>query len=123
MATGWSLSIGYNSGYSYNGDDQEAWDELVRVTKKLCEHPERIEAEAYAYGAPLADPNGETLFSYCERYREQQGGTITINQDQRVIHQIASGDRAMKEYVRRAFCRLILQDMHRLNIEVNLIVA
>ncbi len=118
--TGYSFSIGYLSGASYKGDTDEAWQELVKCVETLRTQPERIVTEARRLDAPEHCEHGCcTLFSLAQAYQNHDA-TLVIHHDAHTIDQYASGDRMVKEHVRRAFCRLVLEDMHRKGIEINL---
>ena len=126
MGTAYTITIGYLSGYSYGGDKDDAWDELVQCVEALREQPERLVAEARRLNAPETCNYGCcTLENVAETYRAAftHGNPLTINYDQRYIMQMATGDRAQKEHVRRAFCRLLIEEMHRKGIEVCLTVS
>jgi hypothetical protein len=128
--TGYYIEIGYLSGYSWRGTPEAAWDELKASVVYRCDHPEHIVAEAVRLGAVENDD----LREHAEEYRGRRDLTLKIVEQPRTlaeeqegfepyIQQFASGDRVTKEIVRRAFCRLVIEDMHRLGIEVNLKVA
>lgn len=128
--TGYHISIGYLSGY----DKEEAWEVLKRVVLELCNAPARIAEEAMRFGM-----NGAVAREYAEAYRgaslESRGtedSTLRIIEANPVeetkpeIMQLASGggpSRIYKEQMRRAFCRLVMDEMHKLEIEININVA
>lgn len=123
--TGYYIEIGYLSGYSGPADLDQAWDSLKNVVAILREQPANIVGEAMRVeGGSL-----RKLLPFAERYHPKfTDGTIEVNDAERQITQLASsgnGDaaRVVKEQVRRAFCRLVIQEMHRRGIEVNLCVA
>lgn len=128
MSTGYTIEIGYISGYSWNGNREDAWLLLAGAASIIAKHPQFIEEEALRFGAPKVCPCGcgATLKEHCEVYQHEyitDGGPLLIDHEKQVIFQMASGNREMKEHVRRAFCRLILYEMHKLGIEVNIIVT
>lgn len=129
MSTSYYIELGYNGGFSSQLDRDEQWEVLKSAVLEIREHPERIWDEARAFGAPEEDDDGETLESYCERYRPpatDQTIYVEDTADRRYVVQMASGGepaRLMKEHVRRAFCRLVIYAMHRQSIEVNLTVS
>lgn len=128
MGTGYLLSIGYLSGSGYKGESDKAWDELVNAVETLRLQPERIMAEARRLGADETCSEGCcTLRGMAEAYRENldnHDGTLIIHAEEQTIMQLATGgDRSLKEQVRRAFCRLVIEDMHRQGIEVCLEVT
>ena len=118
--TGYTFSIGYLSGYGYQGSTDEAWQELVIVVDSLRKRPDRIATEARRLGAPEQCEQGCcTLMTLALAYQNHDA-TLVIRHDEQRVDQYASGDRVLKEHVRRAFCRLVIEDMHRLGIDVNL---
>lgn len=134
--TGYYLEIGY---CSQGPDLEEAWEILKQVVREICDRPGQIAKEAErclpAFGIPVPDLN--TVSDYLERYRlidDNQDLTIFIEETPRDpgnkefkprIVQYASGGepgRKLKEHLRRAFCRLVIEKMHKREIEVNLSV-
>lgn len=125
--TGYYIESGYQSGCSR----EEAWEEIKRITNYLCEHPSLIAEEALNFRAP-AIADDETILEFALKYKERTDLTIRIiedevdGEDRRHVVQYASGggqSRVMKEHLRRAFCRLVLTEMHRRGMEVNITVA
>lgn len=128
--TGYHISIGYLSDY----DKDEAWEVLKNVALDLCHAPVRIADEAITYGMGV-----DIALEYAEAYRgasiETHGtedSTLRIvegnaaEKAQPQIMQLAGGvgeSRTTKEAVRRAFCRLVMREMHKLGIEININVA
>lgn len=120
--TGYTLTAGYQSG----GNKADAWQRLKQTALRLCETPDAIAAEV-----ERLEPgrySGEERAEYAAAYALRQDLTITFRDDpdDPAIHQSASGGgrgRELKEAMRRAFCRLVIEAMHRERIEVNMIVA
>lgn len=91
---------------------------------RLVEEVKRIESVSY---------NTETLMPYARAYVGDQDITIRVEEEEDetygklpVIRQSASGggeSREIKEAFRRAFCRLVLQEMHRSQMEVSISVT
>jgi hypothetical protein len=128
--TGYYLSSGYNSGYSVReGAPVDGWEKLKEIALRLCSQPEKIVDEAIKFGAPpICEDGCCTLLDYAMRYQPQDDGTFKIHEsenddDEAYIAMHASGDRELKEHIRRAFCRLVIYEMHKLGLEVNLSVA
>lgn len=126
MATGYTLELGYQSGYSSHAD---AWEALKAYALYLCDHPAEIYDEARKFGAPDA-LDGERLMDYAARYHGAVDLTLVIQDpegdEKGHVYQCASGGapaRVLKEHLRRAFCRLVIAEMHRKGIEVNLTVS
>jgi hypothetical protein len=132
--TGYYLSIGYISGYSFRGNRELAWVQLKTLALSLCSHPERITASVMEI-EPKRLRNGarglfaDELDSFCKQYSIRDDATIKfVEGSDPYISMLASsgnGDRAreIKERVRRAFCRLLILEAHKLGIEVELKVA
>ncbi len=129
--TGYHISIGYLS----SGDKDEAWVALKDVVAKLCAEPAIIGMEALRYGM-----RAENVREYAEAYRSfsvetgrTEDSTLVIKEadpdDPESYHQVmqlAGGggeSRGLKEAMRRAFCRLVLEEMHRQEYEININVA
>jgi len=119
MSTGYHIEVGYNSVHS----KEEVAEKLVEVVHAICEEPESIVGNArLVEGAVMP-------MEYAESYRKPwQDLTIKIIDKDGLpsVMQMASGggvERGYKEAMRRAFSRLVIQEMHRCGMEVNLIVA
>jgi hypothetical protein len=52
MATGYILSIGYLSGYSYRGNRDEAWQQLKAAAQSIALQPALVAQEARKFDAP-----------------------------------------------------------------------
>lgn len=129
--TGYHISIGYMSG---GPDKEEAWEILKQVVLDLCNAPARIADEAISFGMDRA-----TAIEYADAYvgasianRGTQDSTLRIieaddkEETPPQIMQLAGGtdpSRSTKEAMRRAFCRLVMYEMHKREIEININVA
>lgn len=116
--TSYHLEAGYNSGHA----KEDVAETLLAVAKAICAQPELILAEVKRVEGLVVAAD------FAESYREPwQDATIKIIQGERLqVMQLASGGgeaRDYKEAMRRAFCRLVIERMHREQMEVNLIVA
>lgn len=122
--TSYHISIGYCGG---SGTADGAFEKLVTATRALCADPKHIEAEARRLGATEADREGVTIGDYVATYLEldigQAGHPVRIDAEREEVIQWASTSDGLKYHVRRAFVRLLIEDMHRQCIEVNLHVA
>lgn len=123
MATGYTLQVGYLSA----GNREEAWREMKAITAALRADPSAITREVLRLES---GHTSESLDDYAEAYRLDSDATITIHEAigdrPACIHQMASGggeSRDIKEAMRRAFCRLVIEAMHRKGIEVTMIVS
>ena len=121
--TGYIISLGYQSGYSRNARD-DLWAILRNAALAICADPVRLANEAVSFGAPeLLD--GERLMDYARQYEKREDATIMFDDEERCIRQLASGSgapRILKEHMRRAFIRMVMAEMHRQGIEVNILV-
>ncbi len=64
--------------------------------------------------------------TYADNYAEpfeSSGHPITIIEENQQIMQLASAASAIKYHVRRAYVRLLIEAMHKHEIEINLTVA
>lgn len=121
MSTGYTISIGYNSAH----EKAEASEMLKRIVMEIQNKPSLIVSEAKRTN-PFVSSN--VLLPYAMAYEHPvRDATITVSVDSETgltsVHQIASGggdERRYKEIVRRAFCRLVIAEMHSLDMEVNL---
>lgn len=126
--TGYHITVAYLSGY----DRGEAWQVLKRTTLELCHNWQRIAQEAQRHGMA-----GNVAAEYAMAYKDAgdatrgtEDSTLMIigakDDEPPQIMQLADGEgssRTIKEAMRRAFCRLVMEDMHRLGIEININVA
>jgi hypothetical protein len=114
-------------GYSSDNDRDEVWDDTIKqVVDAIQDNTQRIIDEVFRL-EPDADCEliAEVAGYYCKPVQDL---TIEVveGDDGRWIGQSASGGepgRAAKESCRRAVCRLVLEEMHRRKMEVNIIVG
>lgn len=124
--TGYHIRLGYNA----NSDNADNWPILEKAAFDLCEHPIRLYNEAVDFGCPQ-QLDGAYLSNYAEAYKQHEDATITIDEGTDIdnppqIMILASGGapgRTFKEHLGRAFCRLLLIEMHRRGIEISITVA
>jgi hypothetical protein len=141
--TGYYLELGYNAALGLP-QQEHAWNTLLAIFNNIIAAPDRIVAEVTRL-EPLANPT--TIREIAEWYthpdrKDTEDCTYRIHDkpdfvaplDSKLdpvpfkpfIAQNASsgnGNRGAKESVRRAVCRLVIEDMHRLKLEVNLRVS
>lgn len=128
--TGYHIRLGYN-GAIYNGyaNSDAMWDELKRKTTEICGSPERIAAEARRLGSPETSNDGcWSLEAMCDAYKtgDAYNPITIIEQDvlrERQIMQLASTGEPIKYHVRRAFVRLLMEEMHKCQIEISVSVV
>lgn len=120
--TGYHISIGYNSGAPIS-----AWEFLLESVEHISAAPEYIVREVRRETLNWTE---EELRPFAARYKAKDDDTLTIIQPTEgangQVMQLASGggeSRLIKEAVRRAFCRLVMLEMHKMRIEVNVTVA
>ncbi len=125
--TGYHLSIGYNG--ASRTDYDAMWAELKKTAREIADCPYRIIKEARRLNAPETCKKGCCqLDTYANNYAEPfetAGHPITIieQEDDCQVMQLASTDDPIKYHVRRAFIRLVIEEMHKKEIEVDLTVA
>lgn len=123
MSTSYHITVGYNSGFK----NSEVESLLRSEVERLCSQPKRILEEVQRVEGYLPDKE------YGEHYRQPwQDLTIRYSEAEPendlefAVIQSASGggnSREVKEAMRRAFCRLILEAMNRHHMEVNIHTA
>lgn len=127
--TGYHIEIGYN-GASYSPKEGEEWETLKQEARNIADNTKAIIAEARRLGAPETCEDGCcTLQMHAEIYAkpfDYVGHPITVidkKKDRQQIMQLASTGERIKYHVRRAYVRLLIEAMHKHEIEVNLTVA
>jgi hypothetical protein len=138
--TGYSIQIGYNSSHSRKEVElamlecaKEIISDKGRIVKEVLRLEPNIKSrlgpEMGFVGMRVGAHNGDSLEGYEDMYREKSDLTITFREDEdgeKIICQAASGSfgaRDIKEAFRRAFCRLMLEAMHKRKMEINVIVS
>lgn len=129
--TGYYIELGYLSGSPGPADRDQAWTELKHVATMIRHRPNSILDEVMRVEAHRKPEDRGKLWGFIERYHPRfEDATIKVTDPEGEtpgsIVQLASGgneDRRNKESVRRAFCRLVIQEMQRRGIKVNLRVA
>ena len=131
MAHGYYISLGYDSGSSRDVSikKDERWAKLRELALEIAADPSKLEIEARLGGSPpLVDEEGTKLLRYAQALvidlASKDNPCVRLNDEAEQIEMMCSGggvkSRGMKEHVRRAFCRLVIQKAHRLGLEVNL---
>jgi len=121
--TGYTITVGYNSGHSR----EDVGRELLAFIEALRSSPQTLINEVERLEPGLAGP--ELLAEYAASYGPESTD-LTLRIDTAdglpVIRQSASGggqSRDLKEAFRRAFCRLVMEAMHKLRMEISINVA
>ena len=134
--TGYHITIGYNSGHH----KEEVWEELKNIVNLIRNNPQQIAEELLAvekFGPNYCLPTNsvesvdeDTIREFAQYYKKATDATLQILEDEDIekcqIMQLASsggGYRDLKEQLRRAFCRVVLREMHKRGMEVNIIVS
>ena len=130
--TTYKISLGYNP---QRVDYDDMWEILKQEVSILCDNPSAIVTEARRLGSPeFCEEGCCRLGTFADNYREDRrkgkpyllgsyGHPVRIDEDDRLIIQGASTGDAIKYHVRRAFVRLLIEALHRQEIEVNLVVV
>lgn len=122
---GYYIELGY---MSHSVPGPEPWQQIIEFAKNLCSRWYRIATEAERHGMSYDDAK-----EYAECYQDCNDLTIQFKDaepgddgNKARIVQYASGggpEREIKEAMRRAFCRLVMEFAHSRRIEVNIYVA
>ena len=122
MTTSYAIEVGYNSCKQRS----EVWESLKNAVAKIQANPQQLFAEVLKFEP---DANLQQIEEVIARY-EAPVTDLTLKlvekEDHQAVVQLASGGdpyRTAKESCRRAFCRLILYEMHRQKMEVNIVVS
>ena len=125
---GYHIEIGYNGGGT-DETEENRWKTLKTITRKIADNPQAIIKEARRLGAPESCDGGKqccNLDTYADNYQDDfdtLGHPITIIENEQQIIQLASAGDNIKHHVRRAYVRLLIEEMHRQEIEINLNVV
>ena len=119
--TGYYIEVGYNSC----NDNDEVWKTLKEKALYLKQHPEIIIENCFVIEGR---DDEEEIREGGEHYKNCNDLTLKIieESENNVITQYASGggaSRDIKEKLRRAFCRCIMNEMHKLGMEININVG
>jgi hypothetical protein len=126
--TSYIIEVGYNP----NKNEDEVWEKLKRVVKYYCDNSKLILDEVLndEKTGIIKKVKQEELDKYGNAYKDYKDLTISIydetnseGEKNRYIIQMASGggvEREIKEHFRRAFCRLIMKEMHYNCMEINI---
>lgn len=124
--TGYYVRIGYNP---LRIDHEKMWSTLKCEARHIADNPQAIIAEARRLGSPeQCDDGCCDLDSYADNYSEPfgvAGHPVSIHEDadEPWLVQHASTADPIKYHVRRAFIRLLIEAMHRKEIEVSMSVS
>ncbi|KKN05327.1 hypothetical protein LCGC14_1088480 [marine sediment metagenome] len=122
--TGYHITIGYNAGRPGN-----FFEILKQKTREICDNPKAIIVEARRLNAPEVCSKGCChLDNFADNYAdsfETYGHPISIIEDgeDQQIMQLACASYRLKYHVRRAFVRLLIETMHKEEIEISVVVA
>ena len=120
--TSYTIMLGYNS----SKNTSECAEELRKCVAHLRANFTQIAEEAKRFDGFELDELNEFAMAYAPVNNDLTIQIVDGEYDDFRIFQMASGgevDRSIKESLRRAFCRLVLNAMHKKQIEVNIIVS
>lgn len=129
--TGYKITVGYNSNFS----KEEVAIKLITVGVNIANQPEIIAAEAnkyidmgiaIEYAKPFQIQEDKTIQFITKPHNSTDKEDAAEDNFYPYIWMLASGSgesRSYKEEVRRAYCRLILAEMHKLKMEININVG
>lgn len=121
MATLYTIEVGYNPVQ----DNGEVWKKLVEVCSHFQNNPSLIAKEALRL-EPTLNVDNVNACADCYLPPVTDLTIVFFHGDKMCVTQSASGSgvaRDVKEACRRAFCRLVIEQMHRFRMEVNLVVG
>lgn len=130
MATSYRIAPGYDSGASTDVCMAERNETFLRLAREVADDPRRLVQEALAFGTPAWGDPGESIAEYAEAFHTRDDLTLQFDYDAEaekpLVRMCASGGnpaRALKEHLRRAYIRLLVAEMHRAGLEVNVYVG
>lgn len=121
MVTTYRIETGYNSAHQ----NDEVWAALKQVVSTIQLNPALIEAEVLR----LEPTANKALVEEIAALYKPPVHDLTIKvlevDDQAVLQSASGGGvyRDAKESCRRAFCRLVIEEMHKRKMEISLIVV
>ncbi len=126
--TSYTIKVGYNSNYN----NEEVWEYLHKIGLQIADNPSLIADEAHRFDSL----NKKELTEYAESFKTRKDLTIQFKTEPNEyenkedfephIYMMASGGghaRLLKESVRRAYCRLVLVEMHKQQMEIDISVG
>lgn len=127
--TEYSIEVGYNHDGASNAAEEKIWSVLKQVGLDIANNTGAIIDEASRCGAP-AVLGADALVNYAVMLKARNDNTIQFlesnGESSGRIYLPASGGgdaRTMKGHVRRAYCRLVVAEMHKRGYEVSMIVC
>lgn len=128
--TGYKITVGYNSRFS----KEEVAIKLLEIGQHIANNTETLAQEAVKFGfigtsiameyaLPFQMQEDLTIQFITEPHNYIDEEDQTAGNFYSYIWMLASGggeSRKYKEEVRRAYCRLILVEMHKLGMEINI---
>lgn len=123
MSTSHIITVGYNS----SNHKSEVWDKLKSITATIRNNPKRLFEEI----VKVEGGTEEELMSFCDHMKDCDDLSLTVidsetDMSKRCVLMCSSGggdNRESKEKCRRAFCRLVLHEMHKCGMEVSINVS
>lgn len=119
------LELGFLSGESGPADSEVAWEELKNVSRIMRARTNTILGELMRVETHRNPEDRGKLWRLIEQYHPRFDNQAVVVQEQGtsgriLIGRAKDGMRAESEAVRRAYCRLVIQEMHRRGIEITL---
>ena len=118
MSITYRVDVGYNTHFSQS----YVWKQLKKVAEDIIDDADRICTEVLRFD--FLD-EAEVL-TYCKALQNKDDASFVVYEVDLAIRLFASGgddldnSRTLKERVRQAVFRLVLADMHRAGMNVNL---
>ena len=128
MSIGWTIEVGYISGYTCDYDPSQAFKIVQDYALGLTTRPTWIVREVLEENGLIEEAEIKPLVDI---YNEIDGNPLRIEEfgdegSSPYIHILASGtdeSRVMKEIVARAFVRLLLKYAHGQGFDLNITVV
>jgi len=122
--TSYCIRLGYNTSHS----KEEAEDRLLDVVMSIRHSPKRIIEEAARVEEIELDPSYAESYGTGDESRTEDSTLCLVyveddEEKELFIHMSASAANEQKYAARRAFCRLVIEDMHKVGMEVCLSVG
>lgn len=132
--TGWHITLGYASSYGEARTREGAEQLLETLAYEVADHILDILDEVKRTNVSREDEDGVQLFTYARKYQIRDDSFITISTVTNAVGDVvetsivllASGggiSRTMKEHLHRAYCRLLMMEMHRHGLDIQISVA
>lgn len=125
MTTSWTLEPGYQSS---EYDQVDVFKAIKEVAEDIIQNrSDEWEREAIFFGAPEY-PDGESLRDFIEIYTAEEWNPFVIHESSDMPHLFISASaggesREAKEAVARAFCSLLIREIHAKKMNISMTCA